>query len=137
MSDQGDFKGSLNYHTSHLRLQKHMLKTAKIPCLSWLASHQILGLYWDTQEFFPSLIFETCEVSLHAKEYLRTIYLPITQTVCHYNPLLEIIPNAISESLYFVVVPYICHISALHFHCASPISSPMFQCDLAGRAGMF
>ena len=32
---------------------------------------------------------------------------------CYGQPLLEIICYAISESLYFVVMPYICPISAL------------------------
>ena len=72
---------------------------------------------------FLSLSFLNARsVCLHAKEYyiFRTIYITITQNVSHYNeqPLLEIMPNAISESLYFGVGPYICPISAIYFHCA-------------------
>ena len=77
---------------------------------------------------FLSFISECMFVCFHAKYYFSTIYIPITQTVGHYNgqPLLEIMPNTISESLYFGVRPYICPILALYFHCTSLISSPIF-----------
>ena len=43
------------------------------------------------------------------------------------------LPNVVTKSLTFVVIPYICPISALYFHVVSPILSPIFWRGLAGR----
>ena len=80
---------------------------------------------------FSSLSFLNAHfVGLNAKGYFRIIHTPITQNVNHCNglPQLEIMPNVSSETLYFVVRPYICPISALYFPCTSPISALYFPC---------
>ena len=52
----------------------------------------------------------------HAKEYFMTIIIPITQNMsdCNGQPPLEITPNAVSESLYFMFGSYISPIFSLH-----------------------
>ena len=56
----------------------------------------------------------------------------MTQNISHCDgPLLEILPNAIFESLYFVVWSYIGPI----FHCGSPLLTPK-SFDVTRLAGL-
>ena len=76
-----------------------------------------------------------CLLSLRAKEYYRLIFIPIIQNISHYGgglPLLENTTNAFSESLYFVVRPYIGPIFSLYRPYISPIFSLRYVTWLAG-----
>ena len=65
--------------------------------------------YCDSFEVFCLSFLNAYLVGLHAKEFFRTIYNRITHNVIHCNGqlLLVIMPNNISESVYFVVRPCI------------------------------
>ena len=79
------------------------------------------------KSFSSPLFLNAYVVGLHTKSIIELIVYPQHKIKSFaMGNHLQIMPNAISESLYFVIGHYICPKSALYFQHVNPILSPIF-----------
>ena len=90
-------------------------ESTKIPCLD---SHKVLASITIARHFLSLSFLKFVLGTFTCNNYFRTIHITITQNISHCNG--QPLSNAIAESLYFKVVPYICPIFSLCYPYIEP-----------------